>query len=467
MKNIGSSFLPILILFLIFACKNSDDSVPTPDTTVASIEIIVPQNVFTIGIDLDVILEARAKNAAGEVLTNLTFTWSSSDETVASINTDGLLTLLAIGMTSISATVGNISGSLDIEVQSGPMPQVTIVTSQTDFMFGALTQSQFQAVVVDVNGQVVSDPEVQWGSLDESIISIDQEGNITAHVIGQTEVTATFETVTASLSVAVVPPDGEGDFNFESDGITLRATINLPEGNGPFPAVVLVHGSGTATRQTLQVYADILTNKGIAVFFYDKRGTGDSEGIFFEVGPSASGEQRIIQLGQDALAGLEFMRFHAQVEADHVGLFGFSQGGWVVPSATAQAEEVDFMVNIVGPVCTVGEENYYSSLTASGTSIASANAQVANYSGVHGYDPVPDLEQIDVPGLWVLGGQDQSIPSEVSMERLNLLIDAGKPFDIHLKPNGNHFLIDVNTGQQISYLSPPGGVVDWIMAVVN
>lgn len=344
---------------------------------------------------------------------------------------------------------------------------IEITSSDKEFMLGLVDLQQLEARVIDSDGKVVSNAEISWISKNSNVLSIDQNGIITTRSIGVAEVTASFDNLSASTMIEVVAPSGEGDFDFQSDNTRLRGSINLPVGSGPFPAVVIVHGSGTATRQTLQIFADILNEGGIAVLIYDKRGTGESEGDFFEVGPSESGEERIEQLGRDATAGLEFMRLHSQIDPEHVGLMGFSQGGWVNPSAAANSQNIDFIINVVGPVCTVGEEIYYSNLTTGGTSVENANSEVANFNGQHGYNPVPDLETIDIPGLWVLGGQDKSIPTQVTIDRLNILIEDGKQFDIDLKPNGNHFFIDVTTGARISYLTPEGGVIDWILEIVQ
>lgn len=469
MKKNHRSILALLLLCLLFSCKNDDDVLipPSPNTTIFEIEVIAEKNVFILGIDTVAILEANATNAAGNLLSGKVFTWSSSDQSVAQINSEGLLTPMAAGSAVISAKSEGVTGTFDIEVLEPSMTQVTIVSNQTEFILGSLNSHQFQAVAVDADGQVVTDPEIQWGSLDESILSVNSEGVIAIHGIGTTEVTATFENTTDSLETSVIPPSTEGDFEFEQGGIKLRASIDLPSGMGPFPAVVIVQGSGTATRENHQFFADLMTARGMAVLRYDKRGTGQSGGIFFEVGFLNIGTQRLNDLALDALAGLEFLSTHTKVQADHVGFFGWSQAGWIIPRATAQSDRVDFMAIAVGPVCSIGEEIYYSNLTDNGISVANANAQMSNFSGIHGYDPLSDLQQIEQPGLWVLGGQDESIPTDLSIERLTPLIDDGKPFEIDLKPNGNHALIDVFTGQQIPYVSPPGGMIDWILSVID
>ncbi len=453
-----------LCVLLFLSCSRDNDPVENENTTVSSIEVSVPlQSNLILGVDVNTIFTAVAKNSEGKVLQNINFQWSSTNQSVASINQNGVLSIEAAGTVTIIATAQGITGSIDITIESIADLQVSITSTDTNFMLGTLNEPRFQVQVIVNNERNINNPDVTWSSLDVSVVGIDQNGVITVNSIGTTEITVSFLDVTDAIAVSVTPPTGEGNFEFKSDGIALRATVNLPSGTGPFPSVVLVHGSGTASRSSsFQGFADILTNNGIAVFFYDKRGVGQSEGSFMEVGVTPEGIDRVTQLGRDALAAHNFFQLHEQTNS--VGLFGWSQAGWVNPIAVSEDNgSIDFMVNIVGPACTVGEEIFYSSLVDGGTSIEEANDAVSNFTGVHGYDPIPDLQQTTIPSLWVLGGQDASIPTQVTLDRLNILIGNGKPFEIQYYANGTHALQDADTGQQIAYLSGNGGAIDWVL----
>lgn len=70
------------------------------------------------------------------------------------------------------------------------------------------------------------------------------------------------------------------------------------------------------------------------------------------------------------------------------------------------------------------------------------------YAGPHGFDPVTSLQNIDVPGLWLFGAQDSSIPVPLSIEILDSIIaDHGKDFSYIIDPNRGHGWKDENTGQ--------------------
>lgn len=132
-------------------------------------------------------------------------------------------------------------------------------------------------------------------------------------------------------------------------GVTLAGTLTVPRGDGPFPGVVLVHGSGPNDRdesvfghKPFLVLADHLTRQGIAVLRYDKRGIGGSTG---DITNATSAD-----FAADAAAALAFLANHDQVAGDKTGLIGHSEGGVIVPFiAATQPEKVAFIGLLAGP----------------------------------------------------------------------------------------------------------------------
>ena len=95
------------------------------------------------------------------------------------------------------------------------------------------------------------------------------------------------------------------------------------------------------------------------------------------------------------------------------------------------------------------------------SSFETVSDMVCDYDGPHGFDPLPSLEAIDIPGLWLFGSQDQSIPVALSVENLDtLVIQQGKDFSYIIYPNANHSLRDTNTSQ---FLPAMGDTVNWIV----
>lgn len=228
---------------------------------------------------------------------------------------------------------------------------------------------------------------------------------------------------------------------FVSGDARLAFTLDLPAGAGPFPAVVAGHGSGRMTRQMLGWMSAHLTRLGFAVLRFDKRGVGESTGTFVFVGTKDSPEVFPVLAG-DIAAGVRFLRTRPEIDSRRIGLVGNSQAGWILPLAARQLGDVAFMILISGPVCSVGQEMYYSDLVENNTTrpIAEANALMSGYHGPSGYDPVPVLEGLDVPALWLLGLEDRSIPVELTLANLRRLRTAGRPFDWRTYAGEGHSL---------------------------
>jgi hypothetical protein len=125
--------------------------------------------------------------------------------------------------------------------------------------------------------------------------------------------------------------------------IRIAGTLTIPRGKGPFPAVLLVAGSGPADRdesvlghKPFLVLADHLTRQGIAVLRADKRGIGKTTGTF-----RGSGME---EFASDALAGVEYLKNRPEVDAKRIGLVGHSEGGSVAPMVAVQTRDVSYIV---------------------------------------------------------------------------------------------------------------------------
>ena len=136
------------------------------------------------------------------------------------------------------------------------------------------------------------------------------------------------------------------------DGHTLAGTLTIPNadeyGAGPFPTAVLITGSGPQDRdesllghKPFLVIADYLTRHGIAVLRYDDRGTAQSSGTF-------SGATSA-DFATDVVAAMEFLKAQDNVDADHIGLIGHSEGGLIAPIVAGLTDDVAFVVLLAGP----------------------------------------------------------------------------------------------------------------------
>jgi pimeloyl-ACP methyl ester carboxylesterase len=138
-------------------------------------------------------------------------------------------------------------------------------------------------------------------------------------------------------------------FDSLESGISPVGVLSYPASGGPFPAVVLVAGSGPHTRDggmslhnTLAVLADHLTREGFAVLRYDKRGVGLTGGALHP-------ESTTDQYAMDALAAVRYLAVQPQIQPDRIGIVGHSEGGIIAAMAAAQApEDVSFIVMLAG-----------------------------------------------------------------------------------------------------------------------
>jgi len=233
------------------------------------------------------------------------------------------------------------------------------------------------------------------------------------------------------------------DVSFTSEGIEIAGTLWLPEGAGPFPAIVMGHGSGKSTRSSGRSAAEHFSDKGIAFLTYDKRGVGESEGAY--VGRQNGSEKNLKLLASDVTAGVSYLKSRNDIVPDKIGLWGVSQAGWILPITASHDDEIIFTILLSGPTVTVGEENYYSDLTGDdgsqrGTLTSEEISALLAKKGPYGFDPLPYLEKMDIPGLWLLGADDMSIPIPETVAHLNRLISEGHDFKYLIFFQANHGL---------------------------
>lgn len=235
------------------------------------------------------------------------------------------------------------------------------------------------------------------------------------------------------------------DIRFESEGITLAGTIYTPR--HPQAAVVLVHGSDQTPR--MREFASLLAANGISVLTYDKRGVGESGGIYAgpEVGTNNIDPANLTLLAKDASAAVNVL--HQWNKSLPVGLVGFSQAGWVIPIAATQNPLVDFMVLFSGSVVPTLEQLRFQFFTDGNPDFwdnhieAEAREHIRTAADCYQFtntDPLDALSTLSIPGLWLFGEKDIQVPVGLSIERLNALKAQGKPYEYCLFSTLGHFV---------------------------
>ena len=232
----------------------------------------------------------------------------------------------------------------------------------------------------------------------------------------------------------------ELDVTFTCEGVRLAGTIYLPTGPGPHPAVVWVHGAGEAERLGWggQLVPG-LVQAGVAVLSYDKRGVGQSGG---DCCPGDQG--RFNLLTADVEGAVRVLRTRDGINPDKVGLVGASQAGWIAPRA-ANNTHAAFVALASAPTVPERTANLYERL-AGGEEGQLSQEEISRrlrQAGPSGYDPLPDLQRMTMPGLWLFGSTDDKTPVEESVAVLDRLKSEGRDISVQVFPGAGHGLLDV------------------------
>jgi len=139
----------------------------------------------------------------------------------------------------------------------------------------------------------------------------------------------------------------EVSYENKAGGVTLAGTLTLPPGDGPFPAALLITGSGAQDRDEtifqhhpFLVIADHLTRAGVAVLRVDDRGVGGTS-------PGPKGATTADFAG-DVRAGIAFLRGLKGIDPARIGLIGHSEGGIIAPMVASQDKDLAFVVLLAG-----------------------------------------------------------------------------------------------------------------------
>ena len=171
-----------------------------------------------------VTLRALAFDASGEALTGRPVTWSVANPAVATINATGLVTAVAPGTTTATATVEGRTGTAAITVNA-PVATVTVVPATLSMIVGA--SQQLSATSRDSAGNQLQRRPVEWSSGAPSVATVSAQGLVSAVAPGSATITATVEgrSATARVTVALSPVTS---ITLDPDGGYLPIGIALP-----------------------------------------------------------------------------------------------------------------------------------------------------------------------------------------------------------------------------------------------
>ncbi|MEP6619011.1 MAG: alpha/beta fold hydrolase [bacterium] len=281
--------------------------------------------------------------------------------------------------------------------------------------------------------------------------------------------------------------------------VVLAGTLTIPDGAGPFPAVVLISGSGPQDRdetifghRPFAVLADYLTRRGIAVLRYDDRGFAKSRGDF-AAATSAD-------FATDANAAVRFLLARNDVDHTNIGFVGHSEGGMVGPIAAVANDRVAFVVMLAGPgtrtdhllmsqrrlmglsqgqtpeqldraepllnelmravrvapdsasaVARIRERLTPDAMAKLGGTSAEREIIVSQFSSAWmryflNYEPSAILSRLRVPVLAVNGTVDQQVPAVENLAAIRVALAKNHAATVRELPGLNHFFQTARTG---------------------
>lgn len=295
----------------------------------------------------------------------------------------------------------------------------------------------------------------------------------------------------------------EVNFSSKSKQFQLAGTYSVPQGVGPFPAVILVHGSGPNTRneeifghKIFLVLADHLNRQGIAVLRYDKRGTGASKGDYAKA--------TSVDFSDDAHAALAYLRNRTEVNQEKIGVIGHSEGGMIAPMLANHDEHLAFLVMLAGPgirgdkllpeqkrlVMKAGgasdkdiadtvksDQIIYTAIAHSTSDVQAVRAvetilqnlvkekQISNAQAdallrqvtspwmlyFLSYDPAPELRKLQLAILVLNGEKDMQVPAKMNLNAIRDALVNNNKATIKELPQLNHLFQTAETGSPSEY----------------
>jgi len=301
----------------------------------------------------------------------------------------------------------------------------------------------------------------------------------------------------------------EEQVTFPSGDVTLAGSLRVPVSPGRHPAVVYAHGSGPGTRNQISLLAHFFLHRGFAVLGYDKRGVGGSTGDWRRID--------FPELASDALAAVSFLRGRPDIDPNKVGLYGISQGGWVVSLAASRSTDVAFFISHSGPGVSPRKQEFTmltNIMTMSGFSkediagVLQAMGLLYEYgkTGKNGeeldelleklkqnpkladflpppskevqrealyekqkmgdpgwffhldvdYDPIPAVKRVRCPGLFIFGKHDYTVPVEESVGRIEAALQeaTNERCQVVVLPNAGHGVLEIDPAKPTQPASP-------------
>lgn len=243
------------------------------------------------------------------------------------------------------------------------------------------------------------------------------------------------------------------EVNFFSQGYKLSGELLLPKTNKPVPVIIFLVGSGgnssyrTNYKRFLHENLETkLISEGIALFYFDKRGVGNSEGSWYETG--------FHERALDAKAAIDGLKSMPEIDKSKIGVMGHSQGGWIAQLIAARhPADVAFMISLAGPTFSVKKQltnDFQSDFVCKGIRINTAHKKAKRNTAIatifttffpfkkewkqlnkiKSYHPGEAIQQLKCPSIFYFGENDPLVNPDWAINDLNTLFETNLPSHI-------------------------------------
>lgn len=293
-------------------------------------------------------------------------------------------------------------------------------------------------------------------------------------------------------------------------GIKLSGTFTKPNKKGQYPVVILISGSGRhdrdgsmMTHRPFLVLSDYLTRNNIAVLRYDDRGFGESTGDFSKATTA--------DFAQDVLSAVHYLKSRSDINPNHIGLIGHSEGGIIAPLVANQSKDISFIITLAAtgipgsevavlqskslrpfpvPDEKIFEENVRIAIriATSNSDISQKRKELTTHNNTYlvpilkslsapdenisafienetetvlkpwstyfyNYNPAIEFEKLTIPVLSLNGSKDTQVNASINQNAIrNALIKGGnKKYKVMELENLNHLFQDCKTGNMNEY----------------
>lgn len=215
----------LVFLMTVLACGGEVSTAPSEVTTVT----VTPASTSIASVGETIELSAVASNADGNVILHKSFTWATSDTSVAAVNTRGTVTAVANGLATITATTEGVAATATITVAQQVVTMEVVPAWVSLVSLGETLQ--LAATAFDARGNAIAGEPFTWTTSDESLATVNTSGLVTAIAPGSASIVVAAVNLSDTARITVFDGEPQGEQEFELvDGVGITM-VWIPAGD--------------------------------------------------------------------------------------------------------------------------------------------------------------------------------------------------------------------------------------------